>query len=232
MKNRHPWAAIPKLIPRKVFSEEDYETPSTATSGASNTSISDEEKARQYKSAPYARSDFEEIAIPMGCNYGEHNDGILEKSSKLCDDLLNSAQTYPKHSMFRDEMFNEAHNILATRNEATIVEYIRPLLVPSVYGLYFSSGAIHLKLLEQSLDQAWEASRPFFGCWPQPDYAVGFARTAFTDDQLAKLTFFIGDIPSYCASVFMGTSQMYFPFFTCEVKSDGGLLPTTKIFTA
>jgi len=51
---------------------------------------------------------------------------------------------------------------------------------------------------------------------PQPDYALGFGRSAFSDDQLNKLQPFIGD-PSDL-SYFMATYYMPFPFLTCEVK--------------
>lgn len=50
----------------------------------------------------------------------------------------------------------------------------------------------------------------------QPDYAVGFRRSAFSKNQLTKLQPFLGDPSSF--SYFMGTYYMHFPFFTYEVK--------------
>lgn len=47
---------------------------------------------------------------------------------------------------------------------------------------------------------------------------MGFGRSAFTDDQLKKLTPFAGEVTDTFTSYFMGTWQMYFLFLTCEVK--------------
>jgi hypothetical protein len=47
---------------------------------------------------------------------------------------------------------------------------------------------------------------------------VGFGRPAFTEDQLAKLQPFVGEVTDTSISYFMATWQMYFPFLTSEVK--------------
>ena len=57
-----------------------------------------------------------------------------------------------------------------------------------------------------------------YGSRPQPDCSVGFGRSAFTDEQLEKLTPFVGEIEDNCTSYLMATWRMYFPFLTCEVK--------------
>jgi hypothetical protein len=64
----------------------------------------------------------------------------------------------------------------------------------------------------------------FYGPRPQPDYSVGFGRSAFTDDQLEKLKPFVGEVPDTFTSSFMATWQMYFPFLTCEVKCGAAAL--------
>ncbi|KAF7858903.1 hypothetical protein EAF04_008944 [Stromatinia cepivora] len=53
---------------------------------------------------------------------------------------------------------------------------------------------------------------------PQPDSAVGFKKSAFTDEQLEKLQLsgMLGDLN--CTSSCKGTYYMFFPFITCEVK--------------
>ncbi|CAI6088678.1 unnamed protein product, partial [Clonostachys chloroleuca] len=43
-------------------------------------------------------------------------------------------------------------------------------------------------------------------------------REAFTDDQLAKLSPFLGDVIAGDRSFFISTYYMYFPFLACEVK--------------
>jgi hypothetical protein len=67
---------------------------------------------------------------------------------------------------------------------------------------------------------------PLTGTYPQPDYSVGFTREAFTDDQLAKPSPFIGDFIAAAQSLFMATYYMYFPFLTCEVKCGAAALDT------
>jgi len=72
--------------------------------------------------------------------------------------------------------------------------------------------------------KAGTALYPIYGPRPQPDYSVGFGRSAFTDDQLEKLKPFVGDIADIFTSYFMATWRMYFPFFTCEVKCGAAAL--------
>jgi hypothetical protein len=69
-----------------------------------------------------------------------------------------------------------------------------------------------------SLSQALQLpqSRSFRLSRSQLDYAVGFPRQAFSEDQLKKLASFVGEIGD--TSFFMSTAFMYFPFMTAEVK--------------
>ncbi|KAI9731871.1 MAG: hypothetical protein M1835_003510, partial [Candelina submexicana] len=106
---------------------------------------------------------------------------------------------------------------LQDRNEAMIIQDIALLIVPSAQTLA-TYGAMHLDHLNESVNEGWNSAIPFCGPRPQPDYSVGFGRSAFTDEQLEKLTPFIGEIADSCTSYFMGTWRMYFPFFACEVK--------------
>lgn len=57
---------------------------------------------------------------------------------------------------------------------------------------------------------------------PQPDYSVGFRRSAFTNEQHKKLGPLIGSV--YDTSLFLATYRMYFPFLTCEVKCGAAAL--------
>jgi hypothetical protein len=62
----------------------------------------------------------------------------------------------------------------------------------------------------------WNNSLPLTGTRPQPDYAVGFKRDAFTDDQLDKISPVIGDWITGDQSYFMATYYMLSPSLTCE----------------
>lgn len=57
---------------------------------------------------------------------------------------------------------------------------------------------------------------------PQPDYAVGFDRSAFTTEQLKRLGPLIGSV--FDTSYFVATYRMLFPFLTCEVKCGAAAL--------
>jgi hypothetical protein len=78
--------------------------------------------------------------------------------------------------------------------------------------------------LVESVNEGWNNSIPLAGARPQPDYSVGFRREAFTDQQLAKLSPFLGDFLAGDQSFFMGTYYLYFPFLTCEVKCGAAAL--------
>lgn len=56
------------------------------------------------------------------------------------------------------------------------------------------------------------------------NYQEGFRREAFTEDQLSKLSPFIGDFIAGDQSFFMATYYMYLPFLTCEVKCSAAAL--------
>jgi hypothetical protein len=107
------------------------------------------------------------------------------------------------------------------QNEARVVRDISPLIAPSAEILAIR-GAKHLKILIESTNEGWSNSISITPTRPQPDYSVGFRRTAFTEDQLKKLSPFVGSLSE--KSYFMGTYYMYFPFLTCEVKCGAAAL--------
>jgi hypothetical protein len=81
-----------------------------------------------------------------------------------------------------------------------------------------------VKALNESVNEGWNCAEPFYGPRPQPNYSMGFGRSAFMDDQLEKLKPFVGEVPDTFTSYFMATWQMYFPFLTCEVKCGAAAL--------
>ena len=104
------------------------------------------------------------------------------------------------------------------------------MIVPSAQTLA-TYGATHLDHLMESVNEGWKSAIPFYGPCPQPDYAVAFGRSAFTEDQLKKLKPLVGEIPDSYTSYFMATWQMYFPFLTCEVKCGAAALDVTSART-
>jgi hypothetical protein len=102
-----------------------------------------------------------------------------------------------------------------------VIQDITRLIVPSAQNLAIY-GATHLVHLIESVNEGWTGSIPVQGPRPQPDYCVGFRRSAFTDEQLSRLDPLIGSV--YDTSYFVATYRMYFPFLTCEVKCGAAAL--------
>ena len=149
--------------------------------------------------------------------------GITETSKSTIRKLLETAQTYPRDSLFRDDIFETTCRKVGDRNEARVIRDITPLIVPSAEKLA-TYGASELNCLIESTNEGWNNSVPLTGTRPQPDYSVGFRREAFTDDQLEKLEPFIGNFIAGDQSFFMATYLMLFPFLTCEVKCGAAAL--------
>jgi len=191
---------------------------------ASSTTPSDQ-KPREEKSAPYQDARYEILLETkgsyMGRYVGENEDGITKESKDLCRTILEAKQPAPEDSMFHDDFFEDFCEMIQNRNEAKVIQDISRLIVPSAQSLAVR-GAKHLKCLIESVNEGWNNSIPLLGPRPQPDYAVGFKRTAFTEDQLSKIRPILGDIMDM--SFFMATYYMYFPFLTCEVKCGAAAL--------
>ncbi len=104
-----------------------------------------------------------------------------------------------------------------------VIRDISLLIVPSAQTLA-KYGATHLNHLHESVNEGWNSAIPFHSTRPQPDYAVGFNRSEFTQEQLSKLEPFVGEIGSKSTTYFMATTRMFFPFLTCEVKCGAAAL--------
>lgn len=176
---------------------------------------------REVKSAPYQSPQYAVRLETKGSFMRTSELGITDTSKTLCRTLLEAKQVVPEDSLFQDSLFDETLEMIQNRNEAKVIQDIARLIVPSAESLAIR-GAKRLKALVESINEGWNKSIALTTPRPQPDYAVGFKRTAFTEDQLKKIQPFIGGFSE--SSLFMGTYFMYFPFLTCEVKCGAGLL--------
>lgn len=192
------------------------------SSNASDPTTSDqqprENKSRIYKTAKYAT-----ILATKGSFMDKSFLGITDASKTFCKTLLNRKQTIPQNTLFRDDLFDETCRKLQDRNEAMIIRDLALLIVPSAQTLA-TYGATSLKRLIESVNEGWNSAIPIYGPRPQPDYSVGFGRSAFTNERLDKLRPLVGKIEDLYTSFFMGTWRMYFPFLTCEVKCGAAAL--------
>lgn len=180
------------------------------------TSTQSDQKQREEKSAPYKNSSYITPLEVEGNSYmREYELGIRDEDESLCQKFLDRKQPIPKDTIFRDDIFRATCNRLAGKNEARIFKDVTPLIVPFAENLALL-GAKHLQSVLESVNESWSNCISITKPRPQPDYALGFGRHAFSDDQLDKLQPYIGD-PSDL-SYFRATLYMYFPFLTAEVK--------------
>ncbi|KPM38404.1 hypothetical protein AK830_g8159 [Neonectria ditissima] len=186
------------------------------SNSATSTTPSDQ-KPRDEKSAPYRDPRYETLLGTRGSFMVKSNLDVTTASKGLSRTLIEATQTLPRNSLFHDDVFESTCQKIHNRNEARVIQDITRLIVPSAESLA-TFGAKHLDILTESVNEGWNNSIPLTGTRPQPDYSVGFTREAFTDDQLAKLSPYLGDFLTGDQSFFMGTYYMYFPFLTCEVK--------------
>lgn len=177
-----------------------------------------DQMSRDEKNAPYRTPDYEKELETKGSFMTESTVGITRESKSLVETLLSTDQSIHNESLFRDDLFDKTCENLASRNEIRVMMDIMRLIVPSA-EILDAYGIPGLNCLVESNNQGWNNSIPFCGPRPQPDYSVGFDQSAFTGEQLERLEPFIGDWRDI--SSFMATSDMHFPFLTCEVKSNG-----------
>ena len=189
-------------------------------SDSSLTGSSDQTK-RESKSAAYRDTRYTTLLAAKGSFTDKSDLGITDASKSLCRRLLESVQDVPKDSLFRDDLFEKTCRKIQDRNEARIIQDISRLIVPSAETLA-TYGATDLDHLIESVNEGWTGSISVQGPRPQPDFSVGFRRSAFTDEQLNKLNPLIGSV--YDTSFFVATYRMYFPFLTCEVKCGAAAL--------
>ena len=180
-----------------------------------------DELPREVKSAQYRSPNYAVELEAKGSYMRKSPLGITDASKAHCHRLLAEQQTIPQDTLFRDDRFDELCESVEGRNEAIIVRDISPLICPSAVVLRIF-GAKHLNHLSESVNEGWNSAISFHGTRPQPDYSVGFMRSAFTDEQFEKLEPFVGG--SKITSYFMATTRMYFPFFTCEAKCGASAL--------
>ncbi|KAL8960216.1 MAG: hypothetical protein Q9193_003042 [Seirophora villosa] len=177
---------------------------------------------RESKSTQYNSPDYEIRLEQKGSYMREANDiddgAKGEDMKKFCNTLLGRHQKLPQDTLFRDDLFKKTCEKVRNRNEAVVVQDITRLIVPSAQNLAIYGDKL-LDHLYETVNEGWTSVAEYEGSVPQPDYSVGFARSAFTKEQLNKLKPFVGEPGFKVITYLMVTTQMYFPFLTCEVKS-------------
>ena len=184
-------------------------------SSSSLTESSDEENSKN-ATATYRNNNYPIILAAKGSFMDASSLDISNTSKTWCMTLMDSEQTVPENSLFRDDIFLRTCGKIQNRNEARVVQDIARLIVPSAETLA-TYGAEHLDHLIENVDELWSACIPFEGPKPKPDYSVGFTRSSFTEEQFSKLSPFLGNW--WESTFFAATFRMCFPFLACESKS-------------
>ncbi|KAL8383534.1 hypothetical protein RB595_010642 [Gaeumannomyces hyphopodioides] len=178
-----------------------------------------DQKRQRTSRTPPAETTFGEPAIGSGDPTQTDPVAFWAKEGHWPEDLSKPEDT--------GEMIPTMERLLARTKSSSnssprVIQDISRLIVPSAESLALRNKSY--KHLVESVNAGWNNSIPLTGTRPQPDYSVGFKREAFTDEQLAKLSPFIGNFISGDQSFFMATYYMYFPFLTCEVKCGAAAL--------
>lgn len=216
---------------------QDYNSfrPSKKRSSSSSTinrSFCSDQFPREVESRSYT-SDYEMRLRNKGSYMREYDNPSdvdnMEKKEKIredCKSLLERCQTHPDDTLFGDKSFQRTCEKIRNRNKAVVVQDISRLIIPLAINLAIL-GASQLNNLFETVKQGWNSIEPFEGSRPQPDYAVGFNVSAFTQRQLDNLRPYIGLPGSEIVGRFLATPDKYFPFLTCEVKCGSDALDIT-----
>ncbi|KAL9098127.1 MAG: hypothetical protein Q9163_006154 [Psora crenata] len=216
----HAFTHLHHLFARKKSSSSLGRKKSQSSLQTPSDQLSREVKSAQYRNPDYA------IELEDEGSFMRKSDlDVTDNSKNLCQRLLQSEQSIPLDSLFRNDLFEKTCQNLQDRNETMVIRDIGLLMVPSAQTLA-TYGAKHLDHLYETTNEGWNSvfSFPLHKTRPQPDFSVGFGRSAFTREQLDKLKPFVGELGSKVITYFMATTRMYFPFLTCEVKCGAAAL--------
>lgn len=145
---------------RKQSAQASVDPASVAPSSiAPSSTTPSDQKPREAKSAPYQDPRYETLLATKGSFMGKPTLGITQKSKENYLNLLDARQTVPKDSLFCDELFEEACEMIRNENEARVVRDVSQLIVPSAEVLA-ARGAKSLKILAESVNEGWNNSIP------------------------------------------------------------------------
>ena len=171
--------------------------------------------SRDAKSNPYKNTRYETLLLAAGVHMDKPPLHVRDSCKDLSQKIFDTEQATPVNTLFRDDLFEDTCAKVRNENEARVIKDITWLIVASAETLA-TYGATKLDILIEKVNSSWLKCIPLTKPRPQPDYSVGFRATAFTQDQLRKLGPFVGDSKDQCS--IMAREDMYFPFFTGEVK--------------
>ncbi|KAI9674642.1 MAG: hypothetical protein M1822_009046 [Bathelium mastoideum] len=216
---------VQHALPRKRSKSSLCRKRSDTSVGAGTvrTRTPSDQHSREQKSAPYRHPRYEGQLQEHGSYMDDHDEGITKQGEELLAKLLKTPRKPPKDTLFSDDsLFKKTCRSLRGENETKVILRIAGLIFPSAEILALR-GSKHLEILRETTNAGWINAIPFLGPRPQPDFGLGFKREAFNREQLQRLRTFIGNELEDCSYI-AATYNMYFPFFTSEVKCGASAL--------
>jgi hypothetical protein len=126
--------------------------------------------------------------------------------------LLQGQYDEPEYTPYPLSKFLAVWQLAQSRNEFRIYRDITPLLVPSAEILHIL-GHDDLAHIREEISVEWTKANTLGGPKPKPDFAVGIARSAFSEEEITKLKNYTAfERPTFFAG------NLYFPFLLCEAK--------------
>ncbi|KAK2781847.1 hypothetical protein FQN52_001341 [Onygenales sp. PD_12] len=222
-QNQFMWPE--KFIPEPSIIEQSFARPKPPSLRRTKSNVS----LNTASETTYANKNYETYLETKGCFMYDYDDYVAISSQSICRKLRRSKTRIPRDTVFDVGVFESTCRRVQTKNKTGLIRLIGELIVPSAESI-IDHGNDACQYLIVSVDEAWDSSIPLdesqqllrdLPSWqqfqlprPQPYYAVGFERQAFTETQLQKLAPFIGNVGD--TSLFMGTGGMFFPFMTAE----------------
>ncbi|KAK0894599.1 hypothetical protein LTR91_023650 [Friedmanniomyces endolithicus] len=190
------------ILARKRSLSSRSRKNSDAGSTTPSSSNQSNQQTREQKSAEYNKPQYETVLATKGIIMEASAGGVSRTSRSFYKELLEREQELPKDTMFEDGLFDTTCKTIRNRNETRVIRDIALLIVPSA-EIFATRGATHLQCLIESVNDGWNNCIPITKTRPQPDFAVGFRREAFTQDQLDRMHPVVGDFNDQ--SYFMAT---------------------------
>lgn len=192
---REPFRAMHAFArPHHLFARKKSSASLRRKQSQSSLQTPSDQLPRKVKSAQYKNPDYAAKLEDEGSYMYKSTLGITDISRELCRTLIEKEQTIPQDTLFRDDLFDDTCRKIQDRNETMVIRDIGLLIVPSAQTLA-TYGATHLNHLYETTNEGWNSvfSFPLHKTRPQPDFSVGFGRSAITQEQRNKLKLFVGE---------------------------------------
>lgn len=181
---------------------------SPSKSDASRTEGSNETRSPYYKVSDYPRK-LERI----GCYMRQSRAGPDPDDVAFYQRLLQHKAQIPSDTMLERPV--GLYDTLRGRSKTHVLVKLHFLLMQSVSVFYFRDKS-NIQRVIDGLDDPWEYVEAILGPEPRPDHSHGLHYWAFDDEERRKL-----DTRSPGTFSYAVRPNEYFPYLTCEIKTDG-----------